>query len=224
MMNQEILYTVVLSIRIGLIATLINLPIAFLLSYLMSRKVFYGKSVVDGLINLPMVMPPVTVGYLLLIVLGKNGFIGSYLFELFGIRIAFTTTAAIIASMIVSFPLLARSIRVSIDMVDINLERAALTLGASKIKIFYTVILPQIKSGVISGTVLSFARCLGEFGATMTFAGNIENETRTIPLAVFAKLQIPGREKEAAFLVMISILISFIAMFLSSIVEKKGRS
>lgn len=220
-MNQHDLLTIVLlSIKMGLLATLVNLPIALGVSFVMTRKQFPGKNLIDGIINLPLVMPPVTTGYLLLFILGKKGIIGAVLFSAFGIRIAFTSLAVVIASMVVSFPLISRSIRISLEMVDHRLEDAAKTLGASKREVFIRIILPQVMPGLITGTVLGFARSMGEFGATMTFAGNIQGVTRTIPLAVYSKLQIPGMEKDAAILVGISVVISFIALYLSNIFSK----
>ena len=221
MNGPEITDAIVLSIKIGLLATIINIPLAMITAYLLARFEFGGKAILDGLINLPLVMPPVTTGYLLLFILGKRGVIGAYLFSWFGIRIAFTTAAAVIASMVVSFPLVARSIRISMEMLDKKMENAALTLGAGKLAVFFRVTLPLILPGVINGAVLGFARSLGEFGATMTFAGNIRGETRTIPLSVYSLLQIPGKEKDAGILVIISIVISFAAMFLSSAFGRK---
>ena len=216
MNTSDILTTVLLSLRIGILATALNLPAALVLVYWMTRHDFKGKYLLDGLINLPLVMPPVTTGYLLLLILGKRGIIGSAFYSLFGLRIAFTTSAAVIASMVVSFPLIVRSIRISMEMVDPRLEKAALTLGADRKAVFCRITLPLVLPGVINGVVLGFARSLGEFGATVTFAGNIQGLTRTVPLSVYTLLQIPGREKEAGVLVFFSIIISFAAMFASA--------
>jgi molybdate transport system permease protein len=216
--------TILLSIKFGLIAAAVNIPAAVGIEYLLTRFNFKGKLIIEGIINLPLVMPPVTTGYLLLIILGKNGFIGSLLFRAFGIRIAFSGAAAVLAAMVVSFPLIARSIKISMEMLDPKLESAALTLGAGRISLFFRITLPLILPGLLNGAVLGFARSLGEFGATMTFAGNIEGVTRTIPLSVYSMLQIPGRENDAAKLVAVSIIISFAAIFLSSLLSKKGQS
>ncbi len=213
--------TVLLSLKFAAIATAVNIPAAAAVQYFLSNHDFRGKFLVDGIINLPLVMPPVTTGYLLLIILGRKGLIGSLLYSVFGIRIAFTPAAAVIAAMVVSFPLIIRSIKVSLEMMDKRLEDAALTLGAGRFSVFMRVTLPIILPGLINGAILGFARSLGEFGATVTFAGNIEGETRTIPLSVYSYLQVPGKEKEAAGLVVISIFISLAAMLLSSIVNKK---
>jgi molybdate transport system permease protein len=217
---SEVLTTLFLSVKIALLATALNLPAALLVVYY-TRHEFRGKNLLDGFINLPLVMPPVTTGYLLLFILGRRGFVGSFFDNLFGIRIAFTSAAAVIAAMVVSFPLIVRSIRISMDMVDPRYERAALTLGADKKAVFFRITLPLIFPGVINGVVLGFARSLGEFGATVTFAGNIEGISRTIPLSVYSLLQVPGKEKEAGFLVMLSVLISFAAMFASSSLNQK---
>jgi molybdate transport system permease protein len=213
---QGIAGTLLLSVRIGLAATAVNLLLAMPLAGFLARNEFRGKAILDGMINLPLVMPPVTTGYLLLLVLGKRGLVGSLLYSWFGMRIAFTTSAAVIASMAVSFPLVVRSVRISMEMADRRLEDVARTLGAGKLAVFIRVTLPLILPGLVNGAVLGFARSLGEFGATMTFAGNILGETRTIPLSVYALLQIPGKEREAGTLVAVSVAVSFAAMFLSS--------
>ena len=222
MSSHEVISTVLLSVRIGVLATLINLPIALFLMYIMTRHNFRGKGFLDGIINLPLVMPPVTTGYVLLLILGKKGLIGGVLFSLFGIRIAFTSAAAVIASMVVSFPLITRSIRISMEMIDTRLENVARTLGAGRKDVFLRITLPLVMPGVINGMILGFARSLGEFGATMIFAGNILGKTRTIPLSVYSFLQIPGKEREAAFMVGISVIISFVAMFLSHRFTARG--
>lgn len=205
-----------LSVKIALLATLLNLPAGLLISYALTRCTFRGKALVEGLIQLPLVMPPVTTGYLLLLLLGKEGLLGMPLFRLFGIRIAFSTAAGVIAAMVVSFPLLVRSIRLSMDMVDPRYEAAGSTLGAGKWEVFRRITLPLILPGILNGAVLGFARSMGEFGATMIFAGNIQGKTRTIPLAVYSALQVPGREREAVLLVAFSALVSFAALFISS--------
>ncbi|MBI9097589.1 MAG: molybdate ABC transporter permease subunit [Spirochaetaceae bacterium] len=211
--------TVFLSLKIGLLATLFNLPAALAGAYFLDRVLVRNRSIIEGIINLPLVMPPVTTGYLLLILLGKRGLFGSFLYRITGYSIAYSWTAAVLASMVVSFPLLIRSIRTSLDMVDRRFEYAAMTLGAGRFDLFVRVSLPLIIPGIINGLVLGFARSLGEFGATVTFAGNIQGETRTIPLSVYSLLQIPGKENEAGLLVLISIVISFGALFLSSIIN-----
>ena len=161
---------------------------------------------------MPLVMPPVTIGYVLLLVFGRRGIIGKWLSEAFGFSIAFTFTAAVLASVIVSFPLVIRSIKLSMEMIDRRYESAAATLGASPLHVFFRVTLPLAVPGLVNGFLLGFARCLGEFGATITFAGNIDGKTRTVPLAVYSLLQVPGKERDVALLVFFSIAISFLAM------------
>jgi len=212
---------VILSVKIGLLGTLLNLPGALGAVYLLSRRSFRGKSLLEGLINLPLVMPPVTIGYVLLMVFGRRGFIGGPLFDAWGMRIAFTQGAAVLAAMVVSFPLITRSLKTALDMVDPRLEKAAQSLGAPGYAVFFRITLPLVFPGLINGIILGFARSLGEFGATMTFAGNIQGETRTIPLSVYSLLQVPGKEGEAALFVCFSILISLGALFLSSYFQKK---
>jgi len=210
-----------LSLLVAIICAIIILPIAILIGWFLARKDFYGKSIVEGILHLPLVLPPITTGYLLLIVFGNNGFIGSFLHEKLGIQIAFSFYAAVIAAIVVSFPLVTRSIRLSIELVDKKLEQAAQTLGASFLRVFFTVTLPLAMPGVISGFILAFARSLGEFGATISFAGNIEGETQTLPLAIFSEMQIPGQEASTFRLVFVSVLLSLIAMIGAEIVNKR---
>ncbi|RKD89676.1 molybdate ABC transporter permease subunit [Mangrovibacterium diazotrophicum] len=210
-----------LSIGVAVYSSLISLPFALLLGYILARKQFTGKAVVESFIHLPLVMPPVTTGYLLLLILGTRGFIGKWLFEVFGLKLAFTFEAAVIASVVVSFPLIVRSIRTAIEMVDPGLEDASRILGIGRLKTFFRITVPLAAPGILSGTILAFARSLGEFGATITFAGNIAGETQTLPLAVFAYMQVPGREGETLRLVLISVLISFVAMALSELYIRK---
>jgi molybdate transport system permease protein len=210
-----------LSLKVAVYCAVLSLPIALVLGYVMARREFPGKAAIESLIHLPLVMPPVTTGYLLLLVFGTRGFIGKWLYDLAGIKISFSFTAAVIAAIFVSFPLVVRSIRAAMEMVDPGLEEASRILGAGKIKTFFKITVPLALPGVISGTILAFARSLGEFGATITFAGNIEGETQTLPLAIFAYMQVPGREGATMRLVLVSILISFLAMALSELFIRK---
>lgn len=205
----------------GIISTLVSLPFAVLLGYWMARKNFIGKPVVEGIIHLPLVMPPVATGYLLLLIFGTKGIIGSWLFETFGIRMAFAFPAAILAAIVVAFPLMVRSIRTAMELVDPKLEQTSLLLGASQRKTLFKITIPLAAPGIIAGTVLAFARSLGEFGATISFAGNIPGETQTLPLAIYSKMQVPGEEQSTFILVAIAIGISFIAMILSEWSVKK---
>ncbi len=219
--NDAELQAIFLSIKVAVYCSLISLPIALWVGYKMARHDFYGKSVIESIIHLPLVMPPVTTGYLLLLMLGSKSFIGQWLMNSFGIKLAFTFHAAVIASVFVSFPLIVRSVRTAMEMVDTGLEEASRILGAGRIKTFFKITVPLALPGIISGTILAFARSLGEFGATITFAGNIEGETQTLPLAIYAYMQVPGKENPTLRLVIVSIVISFVAMTLSEWYIKK---
>lgn len=212
-----------LSIKVAVLTSMVALPLAIILGYFLARKDFKGKLLVETVINLPMVMPPVTTGYLLLLILGTKGLLGAWLFTFFDIRLAFTFPAAVIAATVVSFPLIIRSVKVAMEMVDPGLEQASKSLGASPLMTFFLITLPLSWPGILGGFVLAFARSLGEFGATMIFAGNIEGETRTLPLAIYAKMQVPGQEQETYLLVAVSILISFLAIILSEFFYKKKK-
>jgi molybdate transport system permease protein len=204
-----------------MISTLLAFPFAVMAGWLFARSTFYGKSIVEGILHLPLVMPPVTTGYLLLLILGTKGLIGSWLYETFHIRLAFNQSAAIIAALVVSFPLMTRSIRTAIEMVDPRMEAASRTLGVSPWMTFFRITFPLSLPGIISGLVLGFARALGEFGATITFAGNIEGKTRTIPMAVYSYMQTPGKEEFTLRLVLVSAIIALIAMILAEYLNKK---
>lgn len=212
---------IALSFKVALCCAILVLPIAIIVGWCLARKSFKGKSLLEGIVNLPLVLPPVATGFILLLLLGTRGIIGQYLNEWFGLRIAFSYYAAVIASMIVSFPLAVRAIRLSIEMVDPGFEEAAKTLGASNLQAFVRITLPMALPGIISGFVLSFARSLGEFGATIIFAGNISGETQTIPLALFNQIQIPGMEGSAFRLLMVAVVFSFLAMSVSEFLVKK---
>ncbi len=208
------------SLKVSLLCAFLSLPFAVLAGWLLARKEFKAKAVVEAFLHVPMVMPPVTTGYLLLLMFGANGLLGSWL-ETLGIRIAFSFEAAVLASIIVSFPLAVRAVKQAVEMVDKRLEDAAEILGASRWRIFFAVTVPLAFPGILSGFLLSFTRSLGEFGATITFAGNIFGETRTIPLALFSAMQTPGKESEAFRLMLLSIVISFVAMLASELVNRR---
>lgn len=210
----------VVSLKVSLLCAFLSLPFAVLAGWLLARKEFKAKAVVEAFLHVPMVMPPVTTGYLLLLMFGTNGLLGSWL-ETLGIRIAFSFEAAVLASIIVSFPLAVRAVKQAVEMVDKRLEDAAEILGASRWRIFFAVTVPLAFPGILSGFLLSFTRSLGEFGATITFAGNIFGETRTIPLALFSAMQTPGKESEAFRLMLLSIVISFVAMLASELVNRR---
>jgi molybdate transport system permease protein len=193
-MNINELNTVLISLKVALLATFINLPLVLILAWVLARKQFFGKAIVEGILNIPMVLPPVTIGYILLMLFGVNGFLGIYLFELFEIRISFTFTAALLASMAVSFPLALRSAKTAFEMIDVQLETASMMLGYNLWQSLLKVSIPLAFPGILSGLILSFARCMGEFGATITFAGNIPGKTQTLPLAIYSYLQMPDKE------------------------------
>lgn len=210
-----------LSLIVAVLCAVITLPIAVGIGWFLARKKFYGKSIIEGILHLPLVLPPITTGYLLLVVLGNKGIIGSFFYEKLGIQIAFSFYAAVIAAIFVSFPLVTRSVRLSIELVDQKLEEAARSLGASNLRVFFTITLPLALPGVISGFVLSFARSLGEFGATISFAGNIEGKTQTLPLAIFSEMQIPGQETSTMRLVVVSVVLSLLAMIAAEYLNKR---
>jgi len=205
----------VLSLRIAIVATVFALPFGIAIGWLLARKQFWGKALLDGIVHLPLVLPPVVTGYLLLISFGRKGPIGAFLDHYFGIVFSFRWTGAALSCGIMGFPLLVRAIRLALEAIDRRLEEAAGTLGAGRFLVFLTVTLPLALPGVIAGMMLCFARALGEFGATITFVSNIPGETQTISAAIYTLLQIPGGEAEAARLVVFAIILSFAALLIS---------
>ncbi|YCO02152.1 molybdate ABC transporter permease subunit [Vibrio sp. VNB-15] len=214
----------ILSLKVGAYAVVWLIPLGVALAWLLSRKEFIGKSILDSLIHLPLVLPPVVIGYLLLISLGRQGFLGSWLYEHFGLVFSFNWKGAVVACIVVALPLMVRSIRLSLDNVDPKLEHAASTLGASPLKVFLTITLPLTIPGIITGTMLSFARSLGEFGATISFVSNIPGETQTIPLAMYNFIETPGAEMEAARLCIISIILALSTLMISEWLNRKAAS
>jgi len=212
-----------LSLRVAVVSMLGCLPIALALAFLLARFRFPGKALLDGLIHLPLVVPPVVVGYLLLVILGRKGIVGAWLYDVFGISIAFTWKGAAVAAAVMALPLAVRAMRLAIENVDRGLEDAAKTLGAQPLKVFATVTMPLIAPGILVGALLAFARALGEFGATITFVSNIPGETQTIPLALYAQIQTPGGEAAAARLAAISIAVALIAMIASEYMARRIR-
>ena len=204
-----------LSLRIATVATVCALPFGIAIAWLLARKDFWGKAFLDGLVHLPLVLPPVVTGYLLLIWFGRRGVIGSFLADWFGIVFSFRWTGAALASGVMGFPLLVRAIRLSIEAVDVKLEAAASTLGANRLLVFATVTLPLALPGIIAGMVLCFAKALGEFGATITFVSNIPGETQTISAAIYTLTQVPGGDAAAFRLVVVAIVISLAALIVS---------
>lgn len=204
-----------LSLRVGVVATLVATPIGIAAGWLLARRDFWGKSIVDALIHLPLVLPPVVTGYLLLLTFGRRGLVGEWLADHLGIVFAFRWTGAALACGIMSFPLLVRPIRLSIEAVDRRLEQAASTLGAPPWRVFWSVTLPLALPGVLAGMVLGFAKALGEFGATITFVSNIPGETQTISSAIYTLTQVPGGDAAALRLVAVSIVIAMAALIAS---------
>ncbi len=210
-----------LSLLVSFWAVAGGLPFGVALAWLLSRLDFPGKSIIDGLIHLPLVLPPVVIGYLLLILLGRRGVIGAWLYEYLGITIAFTWKGAAVAAGIMAFPLMVRSIRISIENVDRGLEQAAHTLGAGSFRVFFTITLPLIIPGIITGLILAFARSLGEFGATITFVSNIRGETQTLPLALYTMTQVPGGDGPAIRLCIISVIMALAALLVSEFLTRR---
>lgn len=206
---------ILLSLQVAFWCTLAVLPFAILTAWLLARAEFPGKILVDAIVHLPLVVPPVVTGYLLLILLGRKGPVGAFLEEWFGIVVAFKWTGAVIASAVMAFPLAVRAIRVAIDAVDPAMERAARSLGAGRVRSFLSVTLPLAAPGVVAGAVLAFARSLGEFGATITFVSNIPGETQTIPSAIYAYIQTPGGDAAALRLTVMAVALSLLALVAS---------
>ena len=206
---------VLLSLRIALVATAFALPFGIAIGWLLARKEFWGKTLLDGLVYLPLVLPPVVTGYLLLISFGKKGPIGAFLADHFGIVFSFRWTGAALSCGIMGFPLMVRPIRLALEAIDRRLEEAAGTLGASRVLVFLTITLPLALPGIIAGAVLCFARALGEFGATITFVSNIPGETQTISAAIYTLMQIPGGDAAAGRLVLFAIILALAALVVS---------
>jgi molybdate transport system permease protein len=204
-----------LSLRIAAVSTVVALPFGIAIAYLLARKSFWGKSLLDAVVHLPLVLPPVVTGYLLLITFGRKAPVGAFLADHFGIVFSFRWTGAALACGIMAFPLMVRAIRLSIEAIDRRLEDAAATLGANRTWLFITVTLPLALPGVIAGMVLAFARALGEFGATITFVSNIPGETQTISAAIYTLTQVPGGDRAALSLVIVAVIISLAALVAS---------
>ena len=204
-----------LSLRVSLVATLVSLPFGILVAYALARWRFPGHGLLNGLVHLPLILPPVVTGYLLLLTFGRQGWVGAALWDWFGVTFAFRWTGAALAAAVMAFPLLVRAIRLAIEAVDPKLEEAASTLGASRLVVFGTVTLPLILPGIIAGAVLAFAKAMGEFGATITFVANIPGETQTLPTAIYSFLQVPGGDGAALRLVLISVAVAMAALALS---------
>jgi len=210
-----------LSIKVGLWCTVIIAGPGVLMGWLLARTRFTGKALIDGLIHLPLVLPPVVPGYILLLLLGKQGVIGKWLYEVWGITLVFTWKGAVIASALMAFPLMVRAVSLSMSLVEPRLEAAARTLGAGPLRVFLTITLPLAMPGIMTGLILAFARSLGEFGATVTFVGNVAGETRTLPLAIYTYTQIPGADGTALRLVVLCLLLALGALLVSEIAARR---
>ncbi|MFD2740111.1 molybdate ABC transporter permease subunit [Sulfitobacter aestuarii] len=211
---------VALSLQVSLWATLLSLPLGILTAYALARWQFPGKQLLNGIVHLPLILPPVATGYLLLLGFGTRGPIGGVL-EDFGIVLAFRWTGAALAAGVMAFPLMVRAIRLSIEAVDPKLEQASATLGASPPWVFLTITLPMALPGIIAGAILAFAKAMGEFGATITFVSNIPGQTRTIASAIHAFLQVPGGEDAALRLVLVSVVVAMAALLLSELIGRR---
>lgn len=204
-----------LSLRVAVLSVLFSLPLAVLVGWILARLRFFGKPVIDSIVHLPLVLPPVVTGYVLLILFGVQGPIGELLLKWFGWRLVFSTEAVTLATAVMTFPLLVRAVRLAVSAVDPGLEQAARTLGAKPLDRFFSVTLPLMMPGIAAGALTAFAAGLGEFGAVITFAANIPGETQTLPLAIYAALQVPGGETTAARLSMVSFGLALLTLFIA---------
>ncbi len=213
-----------LSLRVALWSVTISLPVGLLAAWLLARREFFGKGALNTVIHLPLVLPPVVIGYLLLVLLGREGPLGRLLYDLLGVSLPFTWEGAALAAAVMAFPLMVRAMRLSLESVDQRLEAAARTLGARPVEVFLTITLPLMAPGIVVGALLAFARSLGEFGATITFAANIPGETRTLPLALYTLTQTPGGEAAALRLTALSVLLSLAALAASEYAARRLRA
>ncbi|WP_151977116.1 molybdate ABC transporter permease subunit [Acinetobacter soli] len=220
MLTPEEISALYLSAKVGLFATLVNLPFAIFVAWILARYEFRLKVILESLLQLPMILPPVVLGYLLLILFGNRGIVGQFLSE-WGIQLAFNWKGAVIASMVVAFPLMVQPIRLSFQLINQQLEQIAQTLGASPIQAFFSISLPLALPGVLIGSILCFSRSLGEFGATISFVGNIPDETRTVPIAIYSLLQQPDGESMAMRLVLLSVGLAFAALVANHLILKR---
>ena len=210
-----------LSLWVGLASMLFSLPLALAVAWLLARRRFVGHQLLNGLVHLPLVLPPVVVGFALLVLFGRHGPIGAWLYDTFGFTVAFNWKGAALASAVMGFPLMTRAMRLSLEGVDRRLEAAARTLGASRGRVFWTITLPLMAPGILTGAILGFARSVGEFGATITFVSNIPGETQTLPLALYAFTQVPGGDPPAFRLCIIAVIVAMTALLASEIVARR---
>ncbi len=212
-----------LSLTVAFWSVLASLPFGLATAWLLARREFFGKALLDVLVHVPLVVPPVVVGYLLLLLFGRRGPLGAWLYESFGLIVAFTWKGAALAAAVMAFPLMVRAMRLSLEAVDRRLEAAARTLGAGRFEVFVTVTLPLMSPGILAGAILAFARSLGEFGATITFVSNIPGETRTLPLALFSLTQTPDGETGALRLTLIAVVLALAALAASEVLARRIR-
>lgn len=224
MLSDAEIEAILISLRVAGVAVAWILLPGIAVAWLMARHEFRGKALLDGLLHLPLVLPPVVVGYLLLVSLGSRGLLGTWFNEWWGVRLPFTWQGAAVAGGVMAFPLLVRALRLSLEAVDPRLEAAASTLGAGRWRVFATITLPLTLPGLLTGSVLAFARALSEFGATITFASNIPGETRTLPLALYSLIQTPGGEAAAARLCALSVVIAMISLVASEWLARRARA
>ncbi len=210
-----------LSLWVSFWAVAMSLPAGILTAWVLARLSFPGKGLLNSMIHLPLVLPPVVIGYLLLVVFGRRGVVGAWLYHSLGITLAFNWKGAALAAAVMAFPLLVRAVRLSLEEVDRGLEAAARTLGARPLRVFFTITLPLIMPGIVAGTVLAFARSLGEFGATITFVSNIQGQTQTLPLALYTLTQVPNGEHGAMRLCVLSVAIGIVALMASELQAKR---
>lgn len=220
-LSSEEWTAIFLSLRVASVATLASLPAGVALAWILARLRFPGKALLDGIVHLPLVMPPVVTGYLLLLTFGRKGLLGAFLDQCCGIVFSFRWTGAALAAAVMGLPLMVRAIRLTIEAIDRRLEQAAGTLGAPPVAVFITLTLPLAAPGILAGAILSFAKALGEFGATITFVSNIPGETQTIPSAIYSFIQVPGGDADALRLTAVSIAISMVALIASELLARR---
>jgi molybdate transport system permease protein len=210
-----------LSLRVASVGTLFSIPLALLVAWLLARRRFVGRQLLNGFVHLPLVLPPVVVGFVLLVLFGRHGPIGAWLYHVAGFTFAFNWKGAALAAAVMGFPLMARAMWLSLETVDRRLEAAARTLGASRLRVFWTVTLPLMAPGILTGAILAFARSLGEFGATITFVSNIPGETQTLPLALYTFIQVPGGDAAAWRLCIIAAVLAMVATLASELLARR---